>query len=496
VFTKLLKPHLRFCQKYGIFIVIYIDDQLTSAQTAEICKLHSDFAELCLTLAGWRIKASKGMRTATQDGVFLGLRHNLKNLHYYIPEKKLLDIVQFGSWLSGQRRVPVKQLASFYGKISSVRLALGPVTSLISRVGQRTIAQFSELSWAAYATLTDDVKQEIRFLVNNLADLNGFPMKLTSSVVPNRVMASDASDFALASAEVNCGQPGPHVPHVGPCVSSPLVQRELTFQEREESSTLRELLAVWDTYVLHGDNFARQSVMHLCDNMNVEKILRKGSGKPALQKLAFEIFLSCRKNEIFLSAKWLPRTDSRIAVLDVLSKWADLDDWGISEDEFEALQSVSNKFEIDLFSADYNFRVEKFFSPVPSQFGIGLNAFSYDWSKFGFGFACPPVKKIAAVIKHAIMCRAEGVMIVPFWPTSLCWKFLASDGRHLNRMFVHHKCSFMNLRSGPLVKSKMFTGVPSFRMLVLHYDAEVYDPLLPNVRSHSCLYNGCVKCRN
>jgi hypothetical protein len=495
VFTKLLKPHLRFCQKYGIFIVIYIDDQLTSAQTARLCKLHSDFAELCLELAGWKIKASKGMRIATQDGVFLGLRHNLVNLHYYIPEVKLAEIIKFGIWLNSERRIPVRKLASFYGKISSVRLALGPVTSLICRTGQRIIAQYSEFSWSGYATLTDEVQKEIRFLVQNLESLNGFPMKMASSVVPNRIMASDASDFALASAEVNCGPPGQHIEHTSPCVSSPLVQRELSFEERETSSTLRELLAVWDTYVLHGDHFAKQSVLHLCDNRGVESILKKGSGKPFLQKLAFEIFLACRQNQIFLSAQWIPRTDSRIAIVDVLSKWADLDDWGISEEEFSALAAVSNSFEIDIFGADYNFRVSRFFSPVPSQFGIGLNAFCYDWSEYGFGFACPPVKKIIATIKHAVMCRAEGVLIVPFWPTSLFWKFLASDGRHLYRMFVNHKCAFMSLRSGPLVKSKMFTGTPSFRMLTLHYDAEVFDPLVPNIRSYSCLYNGCCHCR-
>jgi hypothetical protein len=235
--------------------------------------------------------------------------------------------------------------------------------------------------------------------------------------------------------------------------------------------------------------------MHLCDNRNVKIILRRGSGKPLLQKLAFEIFLACRQHEIILSAQWLPRTDSRIAIVDVLSKWADLDDWGPSEEVFSELESRCNEFEIDLFAADFNFRVKNFFSPVPSQFGIGLDAFSYDWKAFGFGYACPPVKKIAAAVKHAVMCRSEGVMMVPFWPTSLFWKFLSFDGRHLNRMFVHHESRFLSLRSGPLVKSAMFSGIPSFKMLILHFDAEVFEPLRPNVRSTSCLYNGCYQCR-
>jgi hypothetical protein len=496
VFTKLLKPHIRFCQRYGIFIVIYIDDQLTAAQSKEICNTHSDFAELCLELAGWKIKALKGMRTARQDGVFLGLRHDLINLFYYIPEVKLEDILQFGKWLLKQRRVPVRQIASFYGKISSCRLAIGPVTSLICRTGQRMIAINTENSWEGWVTLSSELIAEIKFLVENLGNLNGFPMKMASSVTPNRVMASDASDFALASAEVTCGAPGFHRPHPGPCVQSPLVQRMLTSEECLTSSTLRELLAVWDTYVLRGDNFAKQSVLHLCDNKNVEIILKKGSGTPALQKLAFEIFLACREKEIILSAQWLPRTDSRIAVVDVMSKWADLSDWGLQEHVFAALCEKCNEFGVDIFAADYNFRVKTFFSPVPSQFGIGLNAFCYDWSKFGFGYACPPVKMIIAAIKHAVMCRSEGILVVPFWPTSSFWKFLTFDGRHLNRMFVNHESAFMALRSGPLVKSTMFSGIPSFKMMVLHFDAEVFDPLLPNVKSRSCLYGGCQICRS
>jgi hypothetical protein len=420
----------------------------------------------------------------------------LVKLHYYIPEAKLAEILQFGVWLAQQRRVPVRKLAAFYGKVSACRLAIGPVTSLICRTGQRIIAEHSERSWESFVTLPYELKAEIDFLVENLEDLNGFPMKMSCSLTPNRVMASDASDFALASAEVSCGVPGNHCAHPGPCVLSPIVQRVLTQEERETSSTLREMLAVWDTYVLKGDNFIQQSVLHLCDNRNVEIILRKGSSNPNLQKLAFEIFLACRKKEIILSAQWLPRTDSRIAVVDVMSKWADLSDWGLQEYVFKALCEKSNEFNIDLFAADFNYRVQTFFSPVPSFFGSGLNAFCYDWSQFGFGFACPPVKMIAAAIKHAVMCRSEGVMVLPFWPTSSYWKFLAFDGRHLNRMFVNHESGFFALRSGPLVKSKMFSGIPSFKILILHYDAEVFDPLLPNVKSTSCLYGGCAQCRS
>jgi hypothetical protein len=143
VFTKCLRPHIRFCQLWGISVIIYIDDQRIDATTSELCQIHSDFAESCLALAGWCLKPGKGIRAPTQVGVFLGMGHNLETLYYFIPEEKLEKIVQLGLWIVAERRIPLRKLASYYGKVSSCRLALGPVTSLLCRSGQALIARLS-----------------------------------------------------------------------------------------------------------------------------------------------------------------------------------------------------------------------------------------------------------------------------------------------------------------------------------------------------------------
>jgi hypothetical protein len=85
VFTKCLRPHIRFCQLWGISVIIYIDDQRIDAPSLDQCQVHSDFAKLCLELAGWCLKPGKGIRAPTQDGVFLGMGHDLRTLHYFIP---------------------------------------------------------------------------------------------------------------------------------------------------------------------------------------------------------------------------------------------------------------------------------------------------------------------------------------------------------------------------------------------------------------------------
>jgi hypothetical protein len=353
-----------------------------------------------------------------------------------------------------------------------------------------------EQSWNCWTGISDQVKVEIRYMLDELPGLNGYPMRVTSSVFHNRVMASDASEYAVAAAEVNCLSisGGPHQAHFGPCVSSPLVQRLLEWDERDQSSTFRELLGVWDCYVKHAESFQGTAVLHLCDNANVSLILRKGSGKPALQALAIAIFKSCRLNKIHLSSLWLPRTDARIAVVDVMSKWADLSDWGLADSVFEELCSRANTFEVDVFAADFNFRVPVFFSPVASELASAINAFSQNWRAWGFAFVCPPVKMIIPTIKHIILSGGSGVLVVPRWPASSFWRFLCSDGRHLNRLFLNCFSHHFELKSGPMVKSKMFRGIPSFKMLILSYNAGIARPMHSNISRDSCMLDGCDFC--
>ena len=69
-------------------------------------------------------------------------------------------------------------------------------------------------------------------------------------------------------------------------------------QEREISSTARELLAV--KYVLQSlhNSIAHTSIRVYVDNFASSRILAVGSSKPHLQKLAMEIFTIALSNDI------------------------------------------------------------------------------------------------------------------------------------------------------------------------------------------------------
>ena len=72
------------------------------------------------------------------------------------------------------------------------------------------------------------------------------------------------------------------------------------------------------------------------DDYAASIILHTGSNKTHLQKIAVDIFDTCKTNKILLKAKWVPREVNELA--DYLSKNYDYDDWSISAHIFNVIR--------------------------------------------------------------------------------------------------------------------------------------------------------------
>ena len=79
-------------------------------------------------------------------------------------------------------------------------------------------------------------------------------------------------------------------------------------EQMEQSSTWREL------FVLHAFYTSRQAealrgktILHLCDNVGVSLIIRKGFPKAVLAEMSRDIFLACRKLDFELIVNWESR---------------------------------------------------------------------------------------------------------------------------------------------------------------------------------------------
>ncbi|CAH3044907.1 unnamed protein product, partial [Porites lobata] len=106
------------------------------------------------------------------------------------------------------------------------------------------------------------------------------------------------------------------------------------------------------------------------DNQSAARIVSVGSSKVHLQSLALSIFRFCFSHGIALEAQWIPRSLNERA--DLLSRFADKDDWRLNPSVFRLVDAKWGPHTIDRFASYYNAQLPRF----NSNSGIWLEAAS------------------------------------------------------------------------------------------------------------------------
>ena len=87
-------------------------------------------------------------------------------------------------------------------------------------------------------------------------------------------------------------------------------------------------------------SLSHKSITVFSDNKNVSTILKKGSMKPNLQKLAINVHDFCKEKEINVNPVWISRESSHIMLADKFSRTFDNDDWEIEPSIFDQLSKI------------------------------------------------------------------------------------------------------------------------------------------------------------
>jgi hypothetical protein len=156
--------------------------------------------------------------------------------------------------------------------------------------------------------------------------------KIPARRVHNRraVMASNASDFGVASYSIE------GIPEFS-------FLAELQDEEKKESSSVRELLAILRTLDHINDSSQLQTsewrtLWWLTDNANVEKMIAKGSGKLRITRELLEIFRKGRALKYDIYPIWVSRDNPFLQKADCLSNGIDSDNWSVGAEDFSNLE--------------------------------------------------------------------------------------------------------------------------------------------------------------
>ena len=403
VFTKMLRPLSTYFRNMGIKIAFYLDDGAGTAKTEMLAKQDSRFVLHTLEKAGLMVNFEKSVWDPVQILTWLGITVDTITGIYSITEKRINKCISHLNSILMFPLVSTRKLAKVVGCLVSMHFVFGDLVSLRTRAMNSVIASLP--TWDTkvnikHCTLTTN---EIHFWLDNIQQLNSRTMYTLESVY-DYVVHSDASDGA-----------------VGIIVNDIKCHRNLNDEEKERSSTARELIAVLHGLYNFKTMFNSKSILWNVDNYATTFIVRKGSSKQHLQDIAIKLHEICMDNSILLNIQWIPREFNCTA--DLLSKYIDIDNWEITDKVFDTLNDIWGPFTLDRFANSRNAKVVRFNSRFFELGSLGVDAFQFDWRGEN-NYIVPPVSLISRVINKCVQDRAQGTLLIPLWKSADFWPLL------------------------------------------------------------------------
>ena len=380
IFTKLMRPLVRYWWSRGLRAVVYIDDGLCAENGKQPACAASQLVFQTLDQAGFAVQPVKSVREPTQRLTWLGFIIDMALGQIEVPQCKISDVRGKLKFIKQASQVKAKCLASVLGKIMSMSLAFGPVSRLMTRSLYAVLE--SRQSWCESLQLSSEAIAELDFWSSNLEVYNAQPIWHSPSAV--RVVYSDASETGY----------GGYVVEHGPCVAHGCWELE----EASRSSTWRELSAVYRVLLSMAPKLVNARVRWFTDNQNVAHILQVGSRKPDLHAIALKVFDMAVQYQIRLEPEWVPRELNVRA--DLLSRVVDLDDWYLNPAVFSWLDSLWGPHTVDRFADHNNSQLVRFNSRCWSPGAEAVDAFTVNWSAEN-NWWCPPIALVSRAIAHA-----------------------------------------------------------------------------------------------
>ena len=458
--TKLLRGPLEMWRSWGARTAeIHIDDGIIFAKGKAFALQLSRKVRQDLQCRGLLISEDKCSWGARRKLEWVGFVWDTKEFKLFITEEKVARVVKVVEELLEKkcRAVPIKEVASFCGLMTSLRPALGDIARLRTRSMLQMVAEAEQrYGWGATVVLDSRSVQELLFWKDNVAMLSGYAIRMKPGVVSirQRWFVSDAGEYLAGGVEWSKAGRKEGTEY----------QVHLTDQQQQGSSTERELVGMREGLKLFLEELEGSELRWTCDNKAVSVICRVGSMRPRLQDLAMDIWDMTKQYNIKLEMDWQPRDTEVVRFADQMSKDMDFSDFYICKEDFSVLQSEFGPFAGDYFASSFTCRMVPFFSRFMCEGSSGVDAFSVSWRE-GRGYFHPPVHRIVDTVRYAREQRAEGIMVVPYWDGSAFWAFLRDEvGVRMRKRFRPF------LVAPKYFRNRTFSGRPKFDFAVFEFD--------------------------
>lgn len=403
VFTKVLRPVLRWARRKGIRLSAYLDDLLIVAKDQATSNRHTKTVLQKLQDLGFLVKMEKSSLRPSQSIQHLGFTISSQDLTLTVPKSKVRDLRREASHLLRSSMCSVRSLASFIGKAQSMTMAVFPARMQTRQLLAAKIHALKQSkSWNHLLVLPTSAKEELLWWIDRLQSWNGQCFLPTT---PQVEIFTDASNSGWGIVAGQNSWNGRWTP-----------------EEAALHINQKELLVIWKALMLR--RWTGKNIRIMCDNTTTIAYVNKfgGTRSPALLQLAHRIWSFCL------------RTNTRLHLHYVASLFNPADapsrrmtaqlEWRIHPKFFQRLEAKWGPHTIDMFAHQSNHHLQRYVTWKWDPAALTTDAMSFSWKRLGKLYLCPPWNLLPQVIAKIQQEQIPATLITPWWPTAIWFPIL------------------------------------------------------------------------
>lgn len=397
VFTKLLKPVMECLRSKGILCVIYLDDILCFGQTYMDCQNNVQMITKLLQSLGFILNEEKSCLIPSRNCRFLGFNFNSTEMILELPLEKRQKIKHYLQYFIDIKKCNLHDFTRLIGLLISACPALEYSWLYTKKLEHlKYIYLFYNPNYNQSITITRETKSDMIWWLNNV-DKGFHKFKLNKYEIEIYSDASRTGWGAYCNGKKSYGF--------------------WTEDERRLHINELELKAALFGLKIFANNFYDCEILLRIDNTTAISCLnRMGSVQyPHLNEVSREIWQWCESKKIHIFASYISSKDNYEA--DALSRMQLSDtEWELGDYAFDEVINSFGIFDVDLFASRSNAKCDTYVTWKCDPNAWKIDAFTFSWNNLYF-YAFPPFALILKMLRKIVIDEAEGVVIVPYWPT-------------------------------------------------------------------------------
>ncbi|XP_066591915.1 uncharacterized protein [Prorops nasuta] len=382
----------------GFLSVIYLDDILCVGRSNEVCQSNTEETIALLEFLGFIVNYKKSVLKPSQRCTFLGFIIDSSSMELELPEEKKLSLKKFIKNLISKEECCIRHFAQLIGILVAANQAI--------KYSWLYIKSLEREKYLELRKNRGNYEANMKLSVQALEDLGWWEANILNSSNSTRRDKFDVTIFTDASTS-----------GWGAVCDKIQLHGFWTMEERNKHINYLELLAIYNALTSLETLLKGKNALLRVDNTTAVAYVNKMGGVrfKDLNMLARKIWKWAECNKVWMFASYIPSLENTGA--DSLSRIVNIDtEWELSDNYFGKVVDLFGLPEIDLFASYQNKKCKKFCSWYQEAQAWAIDAFTIPWKRVYF-YAFPPFSMILRMIMKIINEKAEGIIVIPYWPS-------------------------------------------------------------------------------